>query len=239
VRREGAGALVALALLLTGCETTAEKSARLAKLARHQTSAQRGLSIAHPNAAVELRSSAVLHDENGTAAVLVLRNRARAPLRNVPIAITVKDAHGSTLYTNNTPGLSPSLVSVPLLLPGRDTVWIDDQIQVSGAASVSATAGEAPTASGPAPELSPQAVHLFNDPASGVGAEGVLANHSAVTQRELVVFASATRAGHFVAAGRAVLPSVPASGSVPFRIFFIGNPQGGALHLSAPATTFP
>ena len=239
MRRAGAGALAALALLLSGCETTAEKSARLAKLARHQTRAQSGLSIAHPNAAVELRSSAVLHDENGTAAVLTLRSRARAPLRNVPIAITVKDARGSTLYTNGTPGLAPSLVSVPLLLPGRDTVWIDDQIQVSGAASVSATAGEVPTASGRPPELSPQAVHLFNDPASGVGAEGVLVNHSAVPQRELVVFAIATRAGHLVAAGRAVLPTVPASGSVPFRVFFIGSPQGGALQVSAPATTFP
>jgi hypothetical protein len=238
VRRAGAGALAALALLLTGCETTAEKSARLAKLARHQTSAQSGLSITHPNAAVEVRSSAVLHDENGTAAVLVLRSRAPAPLRKVPIAITVKDARGSTLYTNDTPGLSPSLVSVPLLLPGRDTVWIDDQIQVSGAASVSATAGQAQTVSGRPPELSPQTVHLFNDPANGVGAEGVLANHSAVPQRELVVFAIATHAGHVVAAGRAVLPSVPASGSVPFRVFFIGNPQGGALQVSAPATTF-
>ena len=157
----------------------------------------------------------------------------------MPIAITVKDARGSTLYTNATPGLAPSLVSVPLLLPGRDTVWIDDQIQGSGAASVSATAGEAPTASGRPPELSPQAVHLFNDPASGVGAEGVLVNHSAVPQRELVVFAIATRAGHLVAAGRAVLPSVPASGSVPFRVFFNGSPQGGALQVSAPATTFP
>jgi len=237
VRRGGGLALAALALALTGCETTAEKSARLAQSARHKSRAQAGLTITKSNPHVEVASTAVVHDQNGTAAVVALRSRAATPLHEVPIAITVKDAHGTVLYANSTPGLAHPLVSVPLLLPGRQTIWIDDQIQVSGAASVSAKVGEAPAASGQLPQISSQGAHLFEDPTNGVGVEGTLVNHSSVAQQELVVFATGTRAGKVVAAGRAVVPTIPAGASTPYRVFFVGKPQGTQLQISVPATT--
>jgi len=238
VKRAGALALAALAPLLAGCETTAEKSAQLAKLAKPQAHAQKGLSIARSNPLVDVRSTAVLHDENGTAAVVTLRSRSPTPLTDVPIAITVKGANGSTLYANSAPGLAHSLVAVPLLLPSRETIWIDDQVEAAGAATVSAKVGEGTPARGQIPKLSPEGAHLFNDPANGVGAEGTLTNHATIAQQELVVYAIGARAGKIVAAGRAVLPSVAAGASVPFRVFFVGSPQGAQLQVSAPPTTF-
>jgi hypothetical protein len=42
-----------------------------------------------------------------------------------------------------------------------------------------------------------------------------------------------------VAAGRAVLPEVPAQGTnVPFQIYFVGDPSGAQIQTSAPASTF-
>lgn len=92
-------------------------------------------------------------------------------------------------------------------------------------------------ASGEPPQLSVRGVHVFEDPSNGVGEEGTVRNPSKVTQQKLVVYAVGRRAGRIVAAGRAVLPEVPAGGSVPFQVFFIGDPRGTQLQVSAPAST--
>jgi hypothetical protein len=66
---------------------------------------------------------------------------------------------------------------------------------------------------------------------------GSVANQSALAQADLTVYAVARRAGKVVAAGRAVLPEVAAGTSVPFQIYFVGNPGGAHIEVSAPATT--
>ncbi len=234
-----AAALVLLALTLTGCENNIERSARLAKLAHHPTQAQRGLVVTRENPYVKVLATAVVHDENGTAAVVSLRDDSSMPLRDVPIAITLHDSRGVVLYQNNAPGLSTALVSAPLLMPGQQFDWVNDQIQASrtpGALSV--RVGKSPAAGGALPQIGVQGVHLSEESASGPSVEGTVVNHSAVTQQELVVFAVGRRGGRVVAAGRAVLPTLSAHSSAPFQVFFIGNPRGASLQLSAPATTF-
>jgi hypothetical protein len=67
--------------------------------------------------------------------------------------------------------------------------------------------------------------------------EGTLTNGSGTAQSELVIYAVAKRGSRVVAAGRAVLASVAAGASVPFQVFFVGNPQGALLQLGAPTTT--
>ncbi|HST55773.1 MAG TPA: hypothetical protein VLJ42_07745 [Solirubrobacteraceae bacterium] len=231
-------ALAPLVLGCVGCQTTAEKSARLAKSAKHVVLDQRGLTVTRLNPDVKVLSALVLHDQNGSAAVVTLRNDSSRPLRDVPIAITLKDTRGAVLAQNNTAGLDASLVSASLLAPHRELTWIDDQIQAgSSPATLSARVGEANAAPGALPRLDVSGVQLFDDPANGVGARGTLTNRSTVAQERLVIYAVGRRAGKIVAAGRAVLPSVPAKTSVPFQVFFIGSPRGAALALSAPPTT--
>jgi hypothetical protein len=234
-------ALVLAALALTGCESNEERSAKLAKAAQHREreaelhaqAAQRGLTIAHASTKVKVIGTTVLHDSEGAAAVLTLRNTSSSTLRDVPIHITVKDTAGASTYTNATPGASPSLVSVSLLPAHGALTWIDDQVQSAAApASVSAEVGEAAPASGAIPQLTVQGAHV-----SEGSAEGTIANHSGVAQQELVIYGVVRRAGAIVAAGRALLAQVPAGASTPFQIFFVGDPHGGALEVSAPATT--
>jgi hypothetical protein len=239
-----AAALVLLALTLTGCESNIERSAALAKLAHHVTQAQTGLVVTHENPDVKVLATAVLHDANGTAAVVSLRNDSSAPLRDVPIAITLHSPSGGTLYQNNAPGLSTPLVSAPLLAPGRQFDWVDDQVQASGTlGALSVRVGESPTAGGTRaggiPSLSVQGVHLSEEAAGGSSAEGTVVNHSTVAQQELVIFAVGRRDGKIVAAGRAVVPNLPAHSSASFQAFFIGDPKGASLQLSAPPTTLP
>ncbi|MFI5008660.1 MAG: hypothetical protein ACHQDY_00120 [Solirubrobacterales bacterium] len=238
------------ALAVSGCETNAERSAKLEKeRLAHPVAVQKGLVVTRESPHVKVVEAVAVHDENGTAVVVSLRNTSTGALRNTPIAISVSDAAGRTLYQNNAPGLDPTLVSVPLLEPGRETVWVDDQIPTTATAParVNARVGE-PTAvggqpgqpansSGATPQLSVRGVHVFEDPSNGVGEEGTVLNASKVTQQKLVVYAVGRRAGRIVAAGRAVLPEVPAGQSTPFQVFFIGNPRGTQLQVSAPAST--
>lgn len=242
--RQAALVLVTIALTgaLTGCETTAEKSAKLeraaeshAKPAQH---AQQGLSIEHASTDVKVLASGIVHSNEGSAVFVTLRNLSPRSLKDIPIAIAVKDPAGTTRYTNSTPGLAPTLVSASLLSPHGELTWVDDQVQSSTAAgNVGVKVGEAPTAGGTIPRLTVQGVHLSEDSTSGAGAEGTVTNHSQVEQQELAIYAVARKGTRIVAAGRAVLPQLPAGATLPFQVFFIGDPHGAQLTLSAPPST--
>jgi hypothetical protein len=234
-------ALVLLALALAACESNQERSAKLEKAAKahedeaakRRALAQRALTITRPSAKVKVIGAVIVRGSEGAAAVVSLRNISSTPLRDVPIQITVRNAHGDSVYTNDVPGLSPTLASVALIPAHGVQTWIDDQVQASSTpASVSAKIGEGLPAGGSIPTLSVAGAHL-----SEAQAEGNLVNHSPIAQQELVVDAVARRSGRVVAAGRAVLASAPAGSSTPFQIFFVGDPRGAQLEVSAPAST--
>ncbi|HWX52684.1 MAG TPA: hypothetical protein VNY34_05290, partial [Solirubrobacteraceae bacterium] len=227
------------ALALAGCQTTAEKSAKLERAARrHALVSASGLSIAHTSSEVKVTATSVLRSAEGAVAIVELRNHSGHALRNVPLALTVKDARGGTLYQNNAAGLEAALVSVPSLPAHASFTWVDDQIPAKGApAAVSARIGTAPAVPGSLPILTVSGVHPIEDPANGAGAAGTVSNRSGVTQTNLVVFGVARRAGRIVAAGRAVLPEVAAGSQMPVQIFLAGDPHGAQLQLSAPANS--
>jgi hypothetical protein len=228
----------ALAVSLSACETTAEKSAKLEQAAHHTRLAEKGLTISKQSPDVRVLSATVVHDQEGNAAVITLHNTSSHALRAVPIAITVKDAHGATLFQNNTAGLEPALTSLGSLAAHGQETWIDDQVLTSGTpVSVSATVGESPTVSGALPRIEARGVHASEEGGTE-GAAGTVHNDSSVIQQNLVVYVLARRAGHVVAAGRAVLPEVGAGASLPFQAFLQGDPSGARLEASAPATTF-
>ena len=236
-------ALAVTALALVGCESNAERSRKLEKAAlaqrlAHPQATQRGVIVTRENPLVKVLKTTVIHDANGVAAAVILRNESSKPLRNAPIAITVNGAKGSVLYQNNSPGLDTTLVSVPLLKARGETVWIDDQIKATGVpVKLNARVGEAPIATGALPQMSVSGVHTFEDPTNGVGVEGTVSNGSQVAQQKLVVYVVGRRGGQIVAAGRAVLPEVRAGQRTAFQVFCIGSPQGTKLEASAPPTT--
>jgi hypothetical protein len=232
-------ALVALAVVCSGCETTAEKSAKLEKAAKRITRAQQtGLAIAHQSTVVKVVGAVVVRGKEGSAAVVTMRNTSARALRDVPIAISLKDAHGTSVYSNDTPGLARTLTTVALIGAHSDVTWIDDQATTVAATRVSARIGEGARADNvSATQVGVQGAHLSEDPSGGFDAEGAVVNHSHTEQDELVIYAVARRNGRVVAAGRAVLSSLGAGASLPFQVFFVGDPKGAQLALSAPPTT--
>jgi hypothetical protein len=236
---KAATALALLALLaLSGCESTQEKSAQLEKTAHHTHLAERGLSIARASTDVSVLDAVLVHGAEGAAAVVTLRNDSARALRDVPIAITVKNAGGNTVFQNDAPGLEVALTSLGSLPAHGVATWVDDQVPASGGpASVTAIAGEAPAVSGALPQIEVAGVHPSEESGSATVA-GTVRNRSSVTQQSLVVYVVARRGGRIVAAGRAILPEVAPGASVPFQAFLVGTPTGARLEASAPASTF-
>ena len=236
MRVAAAAGLLAL-LALSGCESTQEKSARLEKAAHHTRLAERGLSIAKASADVSVLGAVLVHGAEGAAAVVTLRNDSAHALRDVPIAITVKNAGGSTVFQNNAPGLEAALTSLGSLPAHGLATWVDDQVPASGApASVSAIAGVSPAVNGALPEIEVTGVRPSEESGSATAA-GTVRNRSTVAQQSLVVYVVARRAGRVVAAGRAILPEVAPGAAVPFQAFLVGSSAGTKLEASAPAST--
>ncbi len=234
-------ALVLVALALTACESNLQRSAKIEKtvkahaheIAAREAQAQRALTITKLSTKVKVTATAVVHDSEGAAAIVTLRNDSGVSLRDVPIQIDVENTQGASVYRNDTAGTSTTLVSAALLPAHATLTWIDDQVQATGVpASVVARVGEGTPSTEPIPHMSIQGAHLSEASA----AEGSIVNDSGVTQQELVIDAVARKGATIVAAGRAVLPSAGA-GATPFQLYLVGVPAGARLEYSALATT--
>lgn len=229
---------LALAPALGGCESTQAKSARLKRAGVQQLAAERGLDVRSQNPDVKVLSAAVLHDENGAAVVVALRNRTSRPLGRVPVAIDVEGADGRSVYRNDVPGLDPSLVEATGVPAGGALLWVNDQVATSSAPkSVQAVVGrERGTAPRELPRIDVDAPRLATDAVTGVEAIGVVTNRSQIDQRRLVVSVVAQRSGKVVAAGRAIVERLLAGRHARYHVFFIGDPRGAQLTVAAPPT---
>jgi hypothetical protein len=65
---------------------------------------------------------------------------------------------------------------------------------------------------------------------------GTIVNRSRSLESKVPVFAVAVRGGRIVAAGRAVAESLPPRTPTQFQIFFVGNPAGASIKVSALPT---
>lgn len=228
--------LAVAAIAVAGCQSTQDKSAEIAKQGG-VASKEKGLRIGERSRDVEVAAAAVLSDRNGVAAVVELRNTGKRTLVDVPIAIDVRKG-GKRVFSNDAPGLEDSLVSVAALRPGQSVAWVNDQLFAAGP-KIEATVGASRRlAPAKLPEIDVSSPRLGGDPTSGVAVEGKVTNGSGVLQRKLVIYAVARRGGKVVAAGRGQVERLKPHDSAGYQIFFIGNPKGAKVELTAPPTTF-
>jgi hypothetical protein len=227
-----------LAVLAAGCESSQDKSARLEKNGGKAFEAK-GLDVKHQNPDVKVTSTTVLQDKNGAATVVVLHNSAPTWKVNVPISIDVLGRARKSVFKNDAPGLEPSLVAAPLIKPKGDFIWVNDQVAANAPAkSVAVKVGRGPARppSGKIPELVVSPAKLRTDPVSGVEAVGTVTNKSKVVQRSLIVYCVAIRGSKVVAAGRSGIQRLLPGKKKSYHVYFIGNPAGGRLSLTAPPT---
>ncbi len=230
------GLLVLGAVVAAGCESTQDKAAKLADSSA-EAFTQKGLNVAKENPDVEVVKTWALQDENGTAVAVRLRNRSQRRLVEVPIAIDATDAAGKSLYRNDAPGLDASLVGVALIRPGEELTWVHDQVVAAEKpVKVEAKVGEQKQVlKTEEPRITLQQIEQAEDPA-GVTVTGFVMNKSDIEQRDLVVYAAATKGGDVVALGKGQVQRVKPGKRARFNVFFIGDPTGATIDLAVPAT---
>ena len=233
----GIGAAVAV----SACQSSQAKNAALAKRGATILKQEKGLEVNQTSSTVTVVDTTVLSDTNGAAVVVTLKNDSQQALQDVPIAINVKDAKGKSVFKNDDPGLDPTLTSVPQMLPGQTVDWVNDQILATGTPkSVDVKVGVSQDTLPPNPpqvEASPP--KLKNDPYSGLQVEGEVKNDSPVQQVDLTLFAVARKGNQVVAAGRGGIKVIaPNGGTRPYHIYFIGDPKGAQVTVTAPPSSF-
>jgi hypothetical protein len=234
-------ALAGLGLLavasLAACQSTQDKAAEARAEGERLLAAQKPLEIPNPNKEVAVKSVAVLHDVNGGAVAVELQNNSKDTLVGVPILADVRDAKGKRVFINNAYGSDFALNHVPLMRPGETVTWVNDQILAAGTpATAKVTVGQ-PDSKNPAqiPEIAVSPPSLEHD-SSGPVARGTMTNQSNLDQNRLVLFAVARQGGKIIAAGRGGYKNLRANAPKPgnYNIFFIGDPAGGDIEVTAP-----
>jgi hypothetical protein len=229
-----AAASVAVLIITSGCESTVDKANNLAQQGSSAFH-RKGLAVASVDSTIDVVATRVIHDASGAAAVVEVRNRGRKPIRDAPIAIEVRDASGKTVFRNNAAGLQAGLSRIPFLPVGKTVFWVNDQVQATATPRrVVARVGRGTTGD-PPPQLPIDGVHLAGDPVSGVEATGSVRNVTDTVQRNVVVSAVAKRGSAVVAAGRGLVPTIAPGKRQNFHVFFIGNPKGADLTVTALA----
>jgi len=222
---------------LAACESSQDKSKRLEKNGA-KLEQEKGLEVSEENRDVKVSATTTLQDENGTAVVVSMRNGSTQPLAQVPVLVDLAGANGKSVYTNATPGLDVSLVRVPLLEPGAEFEWINDQVAAPGKPGrLTVKIGAADP---PAARLKPMEIKdtsLRTDPVDGVQAIGQVVNPNPVEQKRLIIFVVGRKGGKIVAAGRSIIERLRPNKPTRFFTFFIGNPTGAKLSYAAPPTT--
>lgn len=224
-------ALVGVALVASGCESTQDKSARIGQ-ELGPVAQEKGLRIAAESKDVEVAGTTLLTDANGTAVVVEVRNRSGKNLVEVPILIDVLDAKGNSLYRNDVPGIEPALAAVPFVAAGGEAIWVHDQVLASGKpAEVKVKVGASEeTFSAEPPKVAVSEPKLEGDPFTGVAAGGEVLNESGEDLDRLLLYGLAREGGRIVAAGRGAIEPLKANGKdAPYNIYFIGDPRGAEV----------
>jgi hypothetical protein len=233
VRIAACAGVVLAAAGLSACESTADKSARIAEAGQQAIKGQGTLKIKR-SADLRVARAVVVRGEGGaTAAAVEVRNAGGAQ-RDVPVLIDVRDAKGASLYKNDAVGLQPALQRLGSVGAKASAWWVNDQVTAATAPrTVRAQVG----AASPAAKLT--AVRLtgvhFDGDATGRFLTGTVVNPSRAALRDVPIFAVALKGTRVVAAGRALVPKLPAAGApkrTVFRLFFVGDPRGARVVLT-------
>jgi hypothetical protein len=219
---------------LTACTSSQDKAKVIQEQA--QAAAPKPLVIPKPNKDVKVTDTTLLHDQNGDAVVVELKNESNKRLVNVPILVDIRDGK-KTVYRNDTAGLDFALNHVAVLKPGETFDWVNDQLTAQGK-DVKVTVGEpeGKSPSGPLPELDVSTPRPGSD-FSGPKVSGTVTDKSKLEQSHLILFAVARQGGRIVAAGRGQIKALKnGARPAPYVIYFIGNPVGADVTIQAPPT---
>jgi hypothetical protein len=225
----------ALAVTASACESTESESAKIAAKAG-AAEVTSTLKLGAANRDVRVSEVTLVSGAGRKAVAVKLTSSSSRAQREVPLLVKVTGAGGKLLYSNAT-GAEVLLSHVTLLGPHSSTWWVDDEVLTSAAATaakVSVGTGSSSRAHARSSALSAKTTHVAAQ-AGTTTVTGVVENHTGKAQTSVPVFAVALRGAKVVAAGRAVVASVPAGAGAPasFDVPLVGDATQAKVELTA------
>jgi hypothetical protein len=231
-------AAAAITVLASGCQTTQQLSARIARKLSHQSAKTTVTALGAANRDVRVLR-AVLVGSGGQSAVAVqLTNTSARAQVDFPILIDVRDAKGVSVYRNDTKGIEPSIQQLALLPPHTTAWWVDNEVLGNAGVPTSVTAAVgAPTgtASGAPAAITTSGVSADNS-FPGPHVSLTVHNSSAVAQTQLPVYAVSLRGNQVDGAGRGIVPMLAAGASAQVLVVMTGSVSGRTIALTVSPT---
>ena len=236
-RRLALALTLPLALLAAGCESSFDKAAKI-RASQGEIAQAESVDVTQLTG-VTAETVAVIPSADGLMAAVVIRVTAEGTdgaLLWSPIEVRLLGADGSEVGTNNTPGADPTLVHLPSLLDGGETLYVNDQIAVSGEpATAEVIVGGTPVAAPVAAGLEITDPLVTEDPSFGTTWTATVTNQTAVRQEQIIVQALLRDGEEVVGAGIAIVEGLDPGASASVTGFFTGG-QTGELEVFAPAS---
>jgi hypothetical protein len=233
-------ATVAVLLGASGCQTTQELSAKIARRLGRQSAIVTTTGLGAVNRSVRVTASALISAGGQSAVAVELTNTGARAQANFPVLIDVVDAKGHSVYRNDTRGIETSLQQLALLPAHTTAWWVDNEVLTPATASLKvSTAVGASTTPAPAtiPTIAATAVSASSS-FPGPHVSLTVVNHSSIAQTQLPVYAVALRGGRVVGAGRAIVPTLAAGARTSLEIPITGTVDESTISLTiAPSAT--
>ena len=238
--KPAAAALAAGLIVLgaSGCETTQQQSAKIARTLGHQSAIAGTTRLGAANRDVRIEQEALLTAGGQSAVALKLTNTSARAQADFPVLIEVLNAKGGPVYRNNSSGIEASIQQFALLAPHATAWWVDNEVLASGGVPKTATGrlGAATTqAPSAVPSITTEAVSA-SDSFPGPHVSATVRNRSTIAQRQLPVYAVALRGGRVVGAGRGIIPSLAPGAGAQVQVPIVGSVSESTISLTVPPT---
>jgi hypothetical protein len=226
-----AASLVALATVVSGCATTQDANKRASINADRILASRQPLDLKGADRDVQVVRTSVINGKDGSAIVVVLRNRGDEPVNDLPIEVGPEGGEA----VNTRPNVPYFQSHAPAIGPGQKATWVyvsKEPLHSSAAFAKVGTAANPPTRAGSVSELD------TGGSARGSSVRAEVTNDLGIPQYDLDVYAVARRGGRYVAAGRANLEHLGVSKTARFTLPLVGDAKGAHVQIFAPQTLF-
>jgi hypothetical protein len=226
--------LAVLAAAVSGCATTQDANKRIDVRFDRTLTSRKPLELRGSAPAVQVVRTSVVDGKDGSAIVVVLRNRGDDPVNDLPIEVGPRGGKAINAAAN-----VPYFQShAPAIGPGDQATWVYVSKEKLGSreafARVGAPAKPPITTAGQVDQL-----EVSDSPAKGGSSvQARVTNDTGIPQYDLDVYAVARKGGRYVAAGRAALTHLGVSKSAQLAVPLIGDAKGTRIKVFAPQTLF-
>lgn len=224
--------------VLAGCESTFDRAAR-ARAEAGPVKQASALNVTKIKG-VTTKTLAIIPSADGLTAAVVIKVTSTDPAISLvwaPIDVTLLDASGNVIGTNNIVGALPVLVHLSTLHADQEVLYVNDQIMVSGvpAEAQVVIGGKLATAAPPA-GLQVSKTAVIKDVDLGIDSwTATVKNTTGVRQEQVIVQAIVRDGTKIVGAGTALVNGLDSGASAAVTGYFVGSATG-ELQVFAPAS---